>query len=364
MTASPELSPEDELRLNVMLAQKPQALRIDESSMTVIALTDKGEARVDLSPNCNDTTYLRRVKAMLSAHVMGSPGGYPVYLERWTRMGQTRSTNLQQLLLLGESEAIVAVAHASGLTEDLARRAWWAMPDAANARVMLNSRRVAESEIGRELAQFLLEFLPFEEQAGNMLESVRLVLQPGLIDDTQRRQLWQRAQAKRNLLVGFLHTLPDELPLEAAEHPAKTRHAQLFDSAAGALSPSMVSLARVFSAPGQAFVQTCELALVKLSDQDVAVSLLAAISNYFRDARLLETDYRDVDALEAAVSALEPEPPAELESYLRSTWFLSAISVELLNPIFARTDAIGSGMRRKIKPVTDRIGHHLDVLRC
>ena len=159
MAANQELSPEDELRLNVMLAQEPQALRIDESRMTVFALTDKGEARVDLSPNCNDTAYLRRVKAMLSAHVTGSPGGYPVYLERWTRMGQTRDTNLQQLLLLGESEAIVAVAHASGLTEDLARRAWWAMPDAANARVMLNNRRVADSEIGSELAQFLLEFL-------------------------------------------------------------------------------------------------------------------------------------------------------------------------------------------------------------
>jgi hypothetical protein len=279
-------------------------------------------------------------------------------------MGQTRDTNLQQLLLLGESEAIVAVAHASGLTEDVARRAWWAMPDAANARVMLNSRRVAESEIGRELAQFLLEFLPFEEDAGNMLESVRLVLQPGLIDDAQRRQLWQRAQLKRNLLVGFLHTQPDSLPLEAAEHPVKAGHERLFDSAAGQQAPSMVSLRRVFSAPGQAFLQTCELALAKLSDQDVAVSLLAAISNYFRDARLIETDYRDVDALEAAVSEIEQEIPPELESYLRSVWFLSAISVELLNPIFARTDAIGSGMRRKIKPVTDRIAYHLGVLQC
>jgi hypothetical protein len=250
------------------------------------------------------------------------------------------------------------------LTEDLARRAWWAMPDAANARVMLNNRRVAESEIGSELAQFLLEFLPFEEDAGNMLESVRLVLQPGLIDDTQRHQLWRRAQLKRNLLVGFLHTQPDSLPLEAAEHPAKAGHERLFDSAAGVQVPSMVSLRRVFSEPGQAFLQTCELALAKLSDQDVAVSLLAAISNYFRDARLIETDYRDVDALEAAVSAIELELPPELESYLRSVWFLSAISVELLNPIFARTDAIGSGMRRKIKPVTDRIAHHLGVLQC
>jgi hypothetical protein len=50
------------------------------------------------------------------------------------------------------------------------------------------------------------------------------------------------------------------------------------------------------------------------------------------------------------------------ERYARSIWFLSAISVDLLNPIFARTDAIGSGMRKKIKPVTDRVFHHLRAL--
>lgn len=125
-----EISPEDDLRLNVMLAQKPEAVRIDESKLIVYALTDKGEARVDLNPNCSAETYLRRVKAMLSSQVMGSPGGYPVFLERWTRMGQIRDTSLEQLLLLGESEAIVAVAHAPGLTERIAIRAWWALPDA------------------------------------------------------------------------------------------------------------------------------------------------------------------------------------------------------------------------------------------
>lgn len=364
MAANLELSPEDELRLNVMLAQNPQAVRIDESRMVVYALTDKGEARVDLSPNCNEAAYLRRIKAMLSSQVTGSPGGYPVFLKRWTRMGQIRDTNLAQLLLLGESEAIVAVAHAPGLTETLARRAWWAMPDAANARVMLNNSRVAQSDIGRELARFLLEFLPFEEQARNMLESVRLVLQPGLIEDAERHKLWQRAQGKRNMLVGFLHTLPDDLPLEVAEHPAKASHTRLLDSSDGLPSPAIAVLTRVFSAPGQAFVQTCEQALAGVSDQDVAVSLLAAIANYFRQARLIESDYRDVDALEAAVAELECEAPPQLQHYLRSIWFLSAISVELLNPIFARTDAIGSGMRRKIKPVTERISHHLGVLGC
>lgn len=354
-----EVSPEDNLRLNVLLAQKPQAVRIDESSMVVHALTDKGEARIELTPNCEDLVYIRRVKAMLSSHVMGSPGGYPVFLKLWTRMGQTRDTSLEQLLLLGESEAVVAVAHAPGLTEALAERAWWAMPDATNARVMLRNSEVAGSDIGRELAAFLLEFLPFEEKAKNMLESVRLVLQDGLIGEGDKHKLWRRAQGKRSMLVGFLHALPDALPETVPAHPD---HASLYEAANSTLDPAISTLARTFSPQGQAFIQTCELALAKVSDQSVTVSLFEAIANYFQQSRPDEFVYHDVDELEQAVRNLEWNQWPELEPYARSIWFLSAISEAMLNPVFARTDAIGSGMRRKIKPLIDRILHHLSVL--
>ena len=84
------LSNEDNLRLNVMLAQKPQAIRIDDSRMIVYALTEKGEAKVQLNPNCNEEKYLKQVRELLSTHFLGSPGGYPIYLRRWTRMGQER----------------------------------------------------------------------------------------------------------------------------------------------------------------------------------------------------------------------------------------------------------------------------------
>ena len=131
------LSPEDALRLNVLLANKPQAIRINESSMVVSGLTADGEARVELRPNCRDDQYIRKVKELISGHVLGSPGGYPVYLQRWTRMGQMKDDSLEQLLMLGEPEAVVAAVCAPGLTDELARRAWWAMEDADNARHML-----------------------------------------------------------------------------------------------------------------------------------------------------------------------------------------------------------------------------------
>ena len=99
-----ELSAEDSLRINVLLANKPQAIRINESSMTVFGLSANGEAQIELNPTGRHEQYLKRVKELFSGHVLGSPGGYPVYLQRWTRMGQMRDDNLDQLLLLGEPE--------------------------------------------------------------------------------------------------------------------------------------------------------------------------------------------------------------------------------------------------------------------
>jgi hypothetical protein len=90
------LSAEDNFRLQVLLAQDLKAIRIDESTLTLHALTDKGEASIPLSPNCREDKYLRQVRELLSGHALGSPGGYPVFLTRWTRHGQMAGVNLGQ----------------------------------------------------------------------------------------------------------------------------------------------------------------------------------------------------------------------------------------------------------------------------
>ena len=162
-----DLTPEDALRINVLLASPIEAIRLDESRMTLFALSPKGEATVKLNPNCRDEAYLRKVRETLSSHVLGSPGGYPVYLKRWTRMGQARDEVLESLLMLGEPEAVVAVVNASGITDELARRAWWASQTSDNARCMLQQAAVVNGQMGSVLADFLIEFLPFEEEAGS-----------------------------------------------------------------------------------------------------------------------------------------------------------------------------------------------------
>ena len=372
-----ELSAEDSLRLNVLLSQELHAVRIDESKMTVFALTAKGEAKVPLNAIGKDEPYIKEVKALFSTHVMGSPGGYPVYLKRWTRMGQARDDSLAQLLLLGEPEAVVAAVHAPGLTDELAARAWWAMPTSENARRMLEKKAVVEGETGKVLAEFLVEFLPFEEEQSDMIESVRLVLQPGLISQQEKEKLWSKTKSKRSFYVGFLHACADDLPIEVDAHEHYDTIKQQLEPLLAAGNPYAVMLAKVLSATGQAFIKTVEDALKKPGNQDVVVSLLEAISNYFKtilpehftaddiDAICSEADAlccSDNEALNKVMASLQ-DSVEDAQKYLSAMIVLACLSVKLVNPIFARTDAIGTVMRKKIKPVTDPIVEQLHSLR-
>jgi len=372
------LSAEDNLRLNVLLAQDLYAVRIDESKMCVFALTAKGEAKVPLNAIGKDDPYIKEVKALFSTHVMGSPGGYPVYLKRWTRMGQARDESLAQLLLLGESEAVVVAVHAAGLTDELAARAWWAMPTAENARRMLEKQAVVDGDTGKVLADFLIEFLPFEEDQGDMIESVKLVLQPGLISQQEKEKLWSRTKTKKSFYVGFLHASPDDLPISVAAHvdykQVKKQLAALLEEK----NDYAILLEKMLSEKGQAFLQTTEDALKKPGNQDVVILLLEAVAQYFKTILPIDFQEDDIEAIchqsesiccgndnEALnkVKAALTDSQTNVKECLCAMTVLSCLSVKLLNPIFSRTDAIGTVMRKKIKPVTDPIIEQLHILR-
>lgn len=370
-----ELSNEDALRLNVLLNQDLQAIRIDESKMIVYGLSDKGEATVSLNPNCRDEQYLKQVKELISTQVLGSPGGYPVFLRRWTRMGQTRDKSLDKLLQLGESEAVVAVVHAEGLTDDLARRAWWAMPCSENARCMLQREAVVQGEMGPVLAEFLLEFLPFEEEPRDIVESVRLVLQPGLIDEATRADLWSKGQRKNAYLVGFLKTLPDALPEPATPHPEFETLQPALDALIEQGNPAARQLRRTLDAPGQAFLKTASQVMKKPANQDVVVALLEALEAYFAALHPGCEPCREVDTLlETARRCCEepqqlPAPAREVieqvpesRELAESALVLAQMGVPVVNPIFAATDSVGSVMRRKIEPVSTPFFEHVGRL--
>lgn len=369
-----ELSHEDQLRLNVMLANPVDAVRIDEQRLIVYALSDGVEAKVKLSPNCRADQYLRHVRELLSGHVLGSPGGYPVFLKRWTRMGQTRAENLADLLKLGEPEAVVAVAGASGLTDELARRAWWVAPVSDTARCMLEREAVIQGEMGKVLAQHLVEHLPFETEAMLMIDTVRLVLQPGLIDDETRLQLWRKGQSKRAYLIGFLAATPNDLPEPIDARQDLAQHRNALQSLVQQGNAFAALLLQVLDSPGQSFLAVADKVLRKPSNQDDVVALLNVIKQYFTTAAVCDDNCRDVeqviqqcgaqcDAPEHNDLAVLLEALPALRAEIQAMLVLARSGEAVVTPILSKTTAIGTVMRKHLQPVTTPLLQHMAVLR-
>lgn len=370
-----DLTREDIFRLNVLLANKPLAIRIDESGMVVRGLSEQGESRIQLHPDGRPERYVRGVKELISGHVLGSPGGYPVYLRRWTRMGQMRDESLEQLLLLGEPEAVVAAVCAPGLTDELARRAWWAMEDAENARHMLANPTIVAGNMGRVLARYLVEFLPFETETEMMMASVRLVLQPGLIDAEDRLSLWRKSARKPAYLVGFLQALPDALPQPVPARSDAEDHAGYLQPLARAGNPYADRLLRVHASPGQTFLKTLAGVLAKPPTQDVVQATFDLVRDYFSPLRpngdpdlpleaLVEEarDFTHADQAPGDLRACRDAAP-ELAAEIAAMRLLSGLGYGVLRPVLRDSTAIGSLMRRKLGPVMDPLLERIDLLR-
>lgn len=343
------LSLEDNFRLQVLLAQDLKAVRIDESEDNPVlhALTDKGEARVPLNPNCRLDKYLRHVRELLSGHALGSPGGYPVYLSRWTRHGQMEGINLGRLLLTGEPEAVVAVVHSPALTDELARYAWWAQPSIEHARLMLSREKVARGAMGPVLADFLVEHLPFlQDEHLDIMDTVVVLLYSGALSEANREAIWKRGKRSNTHYVAFLEVagwdVPQALPLPL---PARAdREAVLADLAAAlqAGDAAAIALARALDAQGQTFLATAAEILERPETQDVVNRTLNAIGRYFTRA--------------GAVAGTTPVPVQQtLAAQLEAAARLALVSQKLVDPVFARSTAIGSLMRRKIEAVVNAI---------
>ncbi len=368
-----DLSPEDSLRLNVLLTQGLQAVRVDESRMVVYALTERGEAKVPLNANCRDEQYIRNVKSLLSSHSLGSPGGYPVYLKRWTRMGQAKDESLDQLLVLGEDEAVVAVVHAPGLTNELARRAWWCSPTSDNARRMLDKKAVVKGDMGPILSEFLIEHLPFEEDALAMIDSVKASLQYGLVTQEQKQSLWTKAKMKGAYFVGFLQAMPDDLPGDASPHVQYENMTDKLNTLIEQGNKPAILLQRILSAAGQNYLDAIDASLKRPSDQNVVVALFMTIENYFKDICPGFENHRDIDLIkqeaqqkceqcDQQLAELKVAVP-EAEVYLHAMMVLSGYCEELTFPVFGQTDAVGSVMRKRIKHLTDPIKEQTKILR-
>ena len=360
-----ELSSEDALRLNVLLSNPIQAVRIDENAMTLCALTERGEARVALHPSGRKEQYLRLVREVLSGHALGSPGGYPLFIQRWTRMGQNSGENIDKLLLLGEEEAVVSVAYSPKLTDDLARRAWWCMHSGDNARRMLERPAVNQGKMGPVLAEFLVDHLPFETSPHVIIDTVRIVLQPGLIGSEAVNRLWNRAKSDNTYYVGFLQARPNGLPGDRTARADWKRLERLLAPLLGAGNPYALALARLLDAPGQTFLAACEDVLRRPADQDVVRAVFRVMDAYFGPMRRSQEEEVKLPVVLEEVERCLENPDAALAEVLqgvpecladvRALLVLAEVGESTVAPILVRTTAIGTLMRRKLEPVMEPV---------
>lgn len=367
------LSSEDALRLNV-LAANAEAIRINENNMEVFGLQGEKEMKVQLHPNERSDRYMKHVHEMLSSAVLDSPGGYPVFLRRWTRMGQIDSDQLDRLLKLDEPEAVMAVVCSPGLTDELARRAWWCAPYSEYARRMLENPNVVQGEMGPVLAEFLVDHLPFETEHKEMLDTVRLVLQPGLISEKSRQRLWDSGRSKKTYRVGFLETLPDGLMEQEGARYDLEQHRAALEVQMAADNPYARMLYKLLDSRGQTFAATVVDAMRRPADQDVVSALFNAVGRYLSEIRNNREPLRELEQVLAEVesmmtgadeqlAALVTAAP-DLEAEIRAMLILAHTDEALLIPIFAVTDAVGSVMRKKIEPVTTPFLEQFSILRA
>lgn len=364
-----ELADQDAFCLNVMLAAGVQAIRIDRSSMTVFGLTEKGDASVRLHPTCREEQYVKIVKQLLAEHALDSPDGYPVHLRRWTRMGQLRDDNLARLLLTGEEEAIVAVVHAPGLTEEMARRAWWAMPTLENARRMLEKQQVARSAMGKVLADFLSEHLPFEENPVAIMETVRWLLHYDLVEPGAAVTLWNRGREHGAYYIGFLEQRADTLPKQLPARADCSQYDEMLKDLSVAENAYAVMLARLLSSAGQSFLSGCEEFMQRPGTHEIVVRFLHTLSDYFKPLadRVARADslgqWTDSPAMDDAdLNALRQALPG-LASEIDAMLTLARVDAELAAPILRRTTAVNAQLRTKLQPLFAPLHARIRVLR-
>ncbi len=368
-----QLSSEDLLRLNVLLANDIEAIRIDEQHMTVYGLARGGEARIPLSPNCRPEKYLRLVREMLSSHVLGSPGGYPVFLQRWTRMGQAREAQLDKLLMLGEPEAVVAVAGAAGLSDELARRAWWAMPTSDIARRLLEKQVVVRGKMGQELAAYLVEHLPFENDPLTVIATIRLILQSGLVDAATRERIFRLGTHRNVYHIGFLDALPDDLPNLLSARDDYDRYCDKLAALGGGGNALAAFLAKLLDRPGQTFLAVSEAQLQHPVDKYTVAALMDIIGNYFSPAQCASASAKEIsgalECTEALMASARDQladlllTVPELRQEIGAMLTLAHAGEPLVTPVIAVTTASGTLLRRKLEPIVGPLLEKYSVLR-
>ena len=342
------LTPEDTLRLNVLIATCV-AIRIDVYKLVVVGLTaDKQEQTITLNPSGDSAKYIQAVQKLLVSQVLGSMGGYPSYLKRWSRMGQVSSANLKSLLKIGNIEAVVAVANSKNLDAEVLDLVWWCATNtdqqAEIGRFLLTRDFVVKHEVGKNIAHYLLEFLPFTDDTSQLIDTTNLLLQDDLISQASKDRLWKQGQRKTAFLVGFIERMKDDLP--NYDHTP-------------ALATDVEELECVNSEQGQIMLKTISHILKKINQEHVLYRTLEVLGNCMAHPMIqpldqIESLQRQSDTVLATLGSTDEKIKARL--------LLAGVNERLAVSTISAHGLAGSAIRKKLAPVLTPIQDALKLL--
>ena len=342
------LEPEDILKLNVLIATSV-AIRIDNYKLTVVGLNAQfKEQIIALKPSGDSEVYIKEVKKLLVTQVLGAMGGYPSYLKRWSRMGQVESSNLTSLLKLGEVEAVVAVSNSTNLDNDLLKLTWWCATNTDNqaeiGRFLLTKPFVLNTQTGREIAQYLLEFLPFVDDIEQLIDTTSLVLQEGLIEQKDKDRLWKQGQRKTAFLVGFVERMRGNLPNEFNLKIPNYKHSDL---------------QIINNQQSQLFLTTLGHILKKINQEYVLYRALEVLGQYMSHQDI--STQNTIEKITNQVSDLSLTADNEQDK-LDARLLLAGVSEKLVVSTISAHNLTGSAIRKKLAHVLEPIQQALKTL--
>ncbi|MGY8895079.1 MAG: hypothetical protein ACKVIC_00020 [Gammaproteobacteria bacterium] len=342
------LEPEDTLKLNVLIATSI-AIRIDTYKLVVVGLNAQfKEQTIELRPSGDSDTYIKAVKKLLVTQVLGAMGGYPSYLKRWSRMGQVASSNLTSLLKLGEVEAVVAVANSTNLDDQLLKVTWWCATNTDNqaeiGRFLLTKEFVTFTETGQEIAQHLLEFLPFVNDTEQLIDTTSLVLQNELINQKDKERLWKQGQRKTAFLVGFVERMQGNLPNELNIQPLECQHPDL---------------QIINDQQSQIFLTTLAHILKKINQEYVLYRALEVLGQYLTHEQITLQD--SIDKINTQIENLNIVSIEEQDK-LNARLLLAGVNERLVVSVISAHNLTGSAIRKKLAHVLEPIQKALVIL--
>ena len=301
------------------------------------------------------------------------PGGYPVHISRWTRLGSAHG-EANKMLLLGEPEAVVAAACSPGVTAQMAKRVWWSHQSAEIARHLLNHDSVKLDGLGNELACYLLDYLPFEEHSLNGIQTIQHCLYAKLIGEHLKKDLWGRASRKNAYYVGFLLAGPMSIPLQETAHSAlAVIQAPL--SVLAALNNSYASTFEHFLQPaGRRWLRTLQMAMYKPSEPDVVTAIFCAIEQHagIGNTGLVATDHNNAQTIanswligtagDTEFKQLLRALPESTHDQLEALLVMMQLGENTLVPLFRGRDASGTVMRKHLQPLSQVLDNQICAL--